>query len=109
MSGIATLTHEWDSRLLGTKTKLFDTRKTTPNFRTVKMAVAIGGGTNHRYRIEGYDYAKRQSHRLQRKTLLMQWNDARLPQKNKLKLKVEVKPETGRSRRKRKLAGKRHW
>ncbi|KPE51592.1 carboxylating nicotinate-nucleotide diphosphorylase [Chryseobacterium indologenes] len=50
MSGIATLTHEWDSRLVGTKTKLLDTRKTTPNFRICeKWAVAIGGGTNHRY------------------------------------------------------------
>lgn len=50
MSGIATITHDWDSRLLGTKTKLLDTRKTTPNFRICeKWAVAIGGGTNHRY------------------------------------------------------------
>lgn len=50
MSGIATLTHEWDARLIGTKTKLLDTRKTTPNFRICeKWAVAIGGGTNHRY------------------------------------------------------------
>lgn len=50
MSGIATLTHDWDSRLVGTKTKLLDTRKTTPNFRICeKWAVAIGGGTNHRY------------------------------------------------------------
>lgn len=50
MSGIATLTHDWDSRLLETKTKLLDTRKTTPNFRICeKWAVAIGGGTNHRY------------------------------------------------------------
>ncbi|WP_300671635.1 carboxylating nicotinate-nucleotide diphosphorylase [Soonwooa sp.] len=50
MSGIATLTHEWDQRLVGTKTKLLDTRKTTPNFRICeKWAVAIGGGTNHRY------------------------------------------------------------
>ena len=50
MSGIATLTHDWDSRLLGTKTKLLDTRKTTPNFRICeKWAVAIGGGNNHRY------------------------------------------------------------
>jgi len=50
MSGIATLTHEWDSRLVGSKTKLLDTRKTTPNFRVCeKWAVAIGGGTNHRY------------------------------------------------------------
>ncbi len=50
MSGIATLTHEWDARLVGTKTKLLDTRKTTPNFRLCeKWAVAIGGGTNHRF------------------------------------------------------------
>ncbi len=50
MSGIATLTHDWDSRLIGTKTRLLDTRKTTPNFRICeKWAVAIGGGTNHRY------------------------------------------------------------
>ena len=50
MSGIATLTHEWDSRLIGSKTKLLDTRKTTPNFRVCeKWAVAIGGGINHRY------------------------------------------------------------
>ena len=50
MSGIATLTHDWDARLLGTKTKLLDTRKTTPNFRLCeKWAVAIGGGTNHRF------------------------------------------------------------
>jgi len=49
MSGIATLTHDWDSRLIGSKTKLLDTRKTTPNFRVCeKWAVAIGGGTNHR-------------------------------------------------------------
>ncbi|MBS1548483.1 MAG: carboxylating nicotinate-nucleotide diphosphorylase [Bacteroidetes bacterium] len=50
MSGIATLTHDWNSRLIGTKTQLLDTRKTTPNFRICeKWAVAIGGGTNHRY------------------------------------------------------------
>ena len=50
MSGIATLTHDWNSRLIGTKTQLLDTRKTTPNFRMCeKWAVAIGGGTNHRY------------------------------------------------------------
>ncbi|MFC6267130.1 carboxylating nicotinate-nucleotide diphosphorylase [Frigoriflavimonas asaccharolytica] len=50
MSGIATLTHDWDARLIGSKTKLLDTRKTTPNFRICeKWAVAIGGGTNHRY------------------------------------------------------------
>jgi len=49
MSGIATMTHRLTSLLNGTKTKLLDTRKTTPNFRLPeKWAVAIGGGTNHR-------------------------------------------------------------
>ncbi len=50
MSGIATLTNDWTKELEGTTTQLLDTRKTTPNFRLCeKWAVAIGGGTNHRY------------------------------------------------------------
>lgn len=50
MSGIATYTHQIVSKLTGTNTKLLDTRKTTPNFRIMeKWAVAIGGGTNHRF------------------------------------------------------------
>ncbi|MCD8365197.1 MAG: carboxylating nicotinate-nucleotide diphosphorylase, partial [Clostridiales bacterium] len=49
MSGIATLTREMASCLEGTKTKLLDTRKTTPNMRIFeKYAVRIGGGNNHR-------------------------------------------------------------
>ena len=52
MSGIATLTHEMVSELKGYKTKLLDTRKTTPNMRPFeKYAVKIGGGTNHRYNL----------------------------------------------------------
>ncbi len=50
MSGIATLTREYVDRLYGHKTKLLDTRKTTPNFRLLeKEAVKIGGGVNHRF------------------------------------------------------------
>ena len=50
MSGIATYTHRLQSMIRHTKAKLLDTRKTTPNFRLPeKWAVAIGGGTNHRY------------------------------------------------------------
>lgn len=50
MSGIATLTKEYSDKLIGTKTKLLDTRKTTPNFRLLeKEAVRIGGGVNHRF------------------------------------------------------------
>ena len=49
MSGIATTTKKYAKKLLGTKTKILDTRKTTPGNRYIeKMAVKIGGGENHR-------------------------------------------------------------
>lgn len=52
MSGIATYTHSVASLLAGTKTKLLDTRKTTPNNRIFeKYAVRVGGGNNHRYNL----------------------------------------------------------
>jgi nicotinate-nucleotide pyrophosphorylase (carboxylating) len=50
MSGIATLTRQYTDQLKGYKTRLLDTRKTTPNFRLLeKEAVRIGGGVNHRF------------------------------------------------------------
>lgn len=50
MSGIATLTRQYVDKLEGYKTRLLDTRKTTPNFRLLeKEAVRIGGGINHRF------------------------------------------------------------
>jgi nicotinate-nucleotide pyrophosphorylase (carboxylating) len=50
MSGIATLTRLYVDKLKGYKTKVLDTRKTTPNFRLLeKEAVRIGGGVNHRF------------------------------------------------------------
>ncbi len=52
MSGIATYTHEYAEVLKPYKTKLLDTRKTTPNMRPFeKYAVKVGGGTNHRYNL----------------------------------------------------------
>lgn len=49
MSGIATMTNEYVRRLEGTKTRVLDTRKTTPGMRMLeKEAVRIGGGVNHR-------------------------------------------------------------
>jgi nicotinate-nucleotide pyrophosphorylase (carboxylating) len=91
MSGIATLTHDWDSRLLGTKTKLLDTRKTTPNFRICeKWAVAIGGGTNHRYGL--YDMIMLKDNHIDYNGSIM--NAVKMAQdynkKNKKKLKIEV-------------------
>ena len=52
MSGIATYTSEIVKLLKGGKTKLLDTRKTTPNMRIFeKYAVKVGGGCNHRYNL----------------------------------------------------------
>ena len=51
MSGIATMTHKYQQALIdaGTKTRVLDTRKTTPGMRMLeKEAVLIGGGINHR-------------------------------------------------------------
>ena len=49
MSGIATVTAKYQQRLDGLKTKVLDTRKTTPGLRLLeKEAVKIGGGENHR-------------------------------------------------------------
>lgn len=50
MSAIATKTHQFYSLLKDYKTKILDTRKTTPGFRAPeKQAVKIGGGENHRF------------------------------------------------------------
>ena len=50
MSGIATTTHQYVECIKGTRARLLDTRKTTPNMRVFeKEAVKIGGGTNHRF------------------------------------------------------------
>lgn len=49
MSGIATMTNRYQEKLKGLKTKVLDTRKTTPGMRLMeKEAVKIGGGENHR-------------------------------------------------------------
>lgn len=91
MSGIATMTHDWDSRLIGTKTKLLDTRKTTPNFRVCeKWAVAIGGGTNHRHGL--YDMIMLKDNHIDYNGSIT--NAVKMAKdytkKNKLKLKIEV-------------------
>ena len=52
MSGIATYTRSFADELEDYKTKLLDTRKTTPNMRPFeKYAVKVGGGCNHRYNL----------------------------------------------------------
>jgi len=50
MSGIATYTRIYADKIKGYKSRILDTRKTTPNFRLLeKEAVRIGGGHNHRF------------------------------------------------------------
>jgi len=56
MSGVATHTRAWADALAGTKTRVLDTRKTTPGLRVLeKYAVRVGGGTNKRMGL--YDVA----------------------------------------------------
>jgi nicotinate-nucleotide pyrophosphorylase (carboxylating) len=50
MSGIATISKQYADAVKGTKTKILDTRKTTPNLRALeKYAVKTGGAENHRF------------------------------------------------------------
>lgn len=52
MSGIATTTNKYVEEIKGTKAKLLDTRKTTPNLRILeKYSVKVGGGENHRFNL----------------------------------------------------------
>lgn len=53
MCGIATLTSQYVEAVKGTRAKILDTRKTTPGLRELeKYAVRIGGGYNHRFRLD---------------------------------------------------------
>ncbi|WCK54859.1 carboxylating nicotinate-nucleotide diphosphorylase [Aneurinibacillus sp. Ricciae_BoGa-3] len=53
LTGIATKTREAADKLAGTRTKLLDTRKTTPGWRGLeKYAVSMGGGYNHRFGLD---------------------------------------------------------
>lgn len=91
MSGIATATHEYTEKLKGLKTKILDTRKTTPGMRFLeKEAVRIGGGMNHRMGL--YDMIMLKDNHVDyaggiEKAILSTHEYLR---KNSLKLKVEI-------------------
>jgi len=91
MSGIATYTRKLLKLVEGTKAKIMDTRKTTPNFRLPeKWAVVIGGGTNHRFAL--YDMIMlKDNHNDMAGGILNSVESTRnyLASKNK-KLKIEV-------------------
>ena len=94
MSGVATRTHEYVKVLEGTKTRVLDTRKTTPGLRLLeKEAVKIGGGVNHRIGLydmillkdNHVDFAGGIAHAIQR-------TKAYLKEKGKdLKIEIEVR------------------
>ena len=91
MSGIATYTNQLQHLCQGTKTKVIDTRKTTPLFRFFeKWAVVIGGGTNHRYAL--YDMILIKDNHIDFAGGITEAIDAAnvYLRKNKLKLNIEV-------------------
>jgi nicotinate-nucleotide pyrophosphorylase (carboxylating) len=91
MSGIATSTNEYVLLLKGLKTKILDTRKTTPGFRFLeKEAVRIGGGENHRMGL--YDMIMLKDNHIDfaggiEKAIA---KTTKYLEKNKLNLKVEI-------------------
>ena len=91
MSGIATLTKKYVDKLSGFKTKLLDTRKTTPNFRLLeKAAVRLGGGKNHRFGL--YDMIMLKDNHIDYSGGIEKAinNAYDYVQKNNLNLKIEV-------------------
>jgi len=91
MSGIATVTREYANMLTGLKTKILDTRKTSPGIRFLeKEAVRIGGGVNHRMGL--YDMIMLKDNHIDYaggiKKAISLAND--YLQRNNLKLKIEI-------------------
>lgn len=95
MSGIATKTAYLQGLCKGTKTKVIDTRKTTPGFRFFeKWAVVIGGGANHRYGL--FDMILIKDNHIDFAGGIEKAIDAAQSylKKNKLKLPIEVETRT---------------
>ncbi len=94
MSGIATQSFYMNKLISGTKTKLLDTRKTTPNFRVFeKEAVKIGGGENHRFAL--YDMVMLKDNHVDYaggvKSALNKTNDYLKDKNKELKIEIEVR------------------
>lgn len=90
LCGIATLTRQFKTRLAGHRTELLDTRKTIPGLRALeKYAVLVGGGRNHRFRLDDGILIKNNHLRLAggvRKTV----ERARRKRPNGFEIEVEV-------------------
>ena len=95
MSAIATKTNYLQNLCKGTKAKVIDTRKTTPNFRFFeKWAVVIGGGANHRFGL--YDMIMIKDNHIDFAGGIIEALDAThlYLKKNKKKLPIEVETRT---------------
>lgn len=95
MSGIASLTNMYVNKISNYKTKILDTRKTTPNFRLLeKEAVKIGGGNNHRFGL--YDMIMLKDNHIDfcggiEKAINKSYNYVL---ENNLKIKIEIEART---------------
>lgn len=93
MSGIATKTNYLQSLCKGTKTKVIDTRKTTPGFRFFeKWAVVIGGGSNHRFGL--YDMIMLKDNHIDFRGGILEALDATHDYLKKTKKKLPIEVET---------------
>lgn len=93
MSGIATKTNYLQSLCKGTKTKVIDTRKTTPGFRFFeKWAVVIGGGANHRFGL--YDMIMIKDNHIDFAGGIIEAIDATHHYLKKTKKKLDIEVET---------------
>ncbi len=90
LSGIATTTRKYVDALAGTKTKILDTRKTTPGLRVLeKYAVRMGGGQNHRLNLSEMVLIK-DNHLLHLKSIKEAVLKAREKVRPGIKIEVEV-------------------
>ncbi len=90
MSGIATTTRRFVDAVAGTRTRILDTRKTTPTLRRLeKYSVAMGGGMNHRFSLSDMVLLKDNHLRLVG-TITEALNRARSKAGRRAKIEVEV-------------------
>jgi len=90
LSGVATITDKFTQILAGTKTKVLDTRKTIPGFRTLqKYAVLVGGGSNHRMGLWDMVLVK-DNHVAAAGGVLEAWNAVKKQNAQNLKVEIEV-------------------
>jgi nicotinate-nucleotide pyrophosphorylase (carboxylating) len=90
LSGVATITNKFATALKGGKTKVLDTRKTIPGFRTLqKYAVLAGGGSNHRMGLWDMVLVK-DNHIAAAGGVLEAWNAVKKQNTQNLKVEIEV-------------------